>query len=108
MDFPPTSSAAAHDTAWPYKPQRGVDAKIFEHPRLERLSRVHPATPAVLFVPVVVASLFLAARPPLVVASLFVVGLLAWTLTEYVIHRFLFHLWPVGPISHRLLFLVHG
>ena len=89
-------------------PQRGVDAKIFDEPRLERLSRVHPATPAVLFVPVVLASLLLARQNPWLLGLLFFLGLLGWTLVEYLIHRFAFHLWPIGPISHRLLFLVHG
>jgi dihydroceramide fatty acyl 2-hydroxylase len=111
MDCPPSTTAAPHEEApatWPFRPQRGVDAKIFDHARLERLSRVHPATPAVLFIPVVLTALAFARQPTWLVALLFVAGVLAWTLTEYVIHRFVFHLWPIGPITYRLLFLAHG
>jgi dihydroceramide fatty acyl 2-hydroxylase len=110
MDCPPTTSAAQEEApaSWPFRPQRGVDAKIFDHPKLERLSRVHPATPAVLFLPVVVLSLAFSRQSAVSLVLTYVLGLLAWTLTEYVIHRFLFHLSPIGPITYRLLFLAHG
>jgi sterol desaturase/sphingolipid hydroxylase (fatty acid hydroxylase superfamily) len=42
------------------------------------------------------------------VLTLGVLGLVIWTLTEYVMHRFVFHFKPFGPISERVIFLFHG
>jgi sterol desaturase/sphingolipid hydroxylase (fatty acid hydroxylase superfamily) len=35
-------------------------------------------------------------------------GLLAWTLTEYVLHRFVFHYKPTSGLGRQLHFLLHG
>src|SRR5262245_9867099 len=35
-------------------------------------------------------------------------GLLIWTLTEYLVHRSLFHLRPRSRPAQRLVFIVHG
>lgn len=48
-----------------------------------------------------------AAAPPLAVA-LFVLGALLWTLTEYALHRFLFHWEPASALLHRIVFVMHG
>lgn len=37
-----------------------------------------------------------------------VAGLLLWTLTEYVIHRWAFHYHPTSAIGKKIHFLVHG
>jgi sterol desaturase/sphingolipid hydroxylase (fatty acid hydroxylase superfamily) len=37
-----------------------------------------------------------------------VVGLLTWSLTEYLLHRHLFHIRPAGPFRARLQFVIHG
>jgi dihydroceramide fatty acyl 2-hydroxylase len=37
-----------------------------------------------------------------------VLGYLAWTLTEYSVHRYLFHLDLPGEIGARVHFLIHG
>ena len=36
------------------------------------------------------------------------VGLFLWTLAEYNVHRFLFHLRPRSPWQERMVFLLHG
>lgn len=48
--------------------------------------------------------------PESVFIGLFVLGMLIWTLVEYVIHRFLFHMKPPSN-SHYLImlhFVMHG
>lgn len=42
--------------------------------------------------------------------GLFVLGLLLWSLTEYLIHRFLFHMKPPGDSYYLILlhFVLHG
>jgi sterol desaturase/sphingolipid hydroxylase (fatty acid hydroxylase superfamily) len=37
-----------------------------------------------------------------------ILGLLAWTLTEYIMHRFVFHFEPKSAVGKRLHFLFHG
>lgn len=86
--------------------------RMFESDLLERFSRVHPLMPAVLYLPVVVAALFVAAFVNTVPAGRLVVevasGYLVWTLFEYWLHRLLFHLPVVGPKTARLNFIIHG
>lgn len=87
-------------------------ARIFESDWLEKLSHVHPATPAVLFLPVVAVALYLAAARegagPGTIGWQLATGYLAWTLTEYWLHRLFFHLPVRGPISRTIYFFVHG
>lgn len=35
-------------------------------------------------------------------------GLLLWTLTEYVLHRFVFHWRPASALMEQLVFIMHG
>jgi sterol desaturase/sphingolipid hydroxylase (fatty acid hydroxylase superfamily) len=100
---------------WP--PAKAGEAQLLDNVRLEPLTRVHPAAPSVLFLPVV-ALLWRsgfrdashggtwAAMPTLCVAML--AGLVLWTLTEYAIHRGIFHLRPRGHVGSAVAYLVHG
>ena len=40
--------------------------------------------------------------------GLVLLGILMWTLFEYVMHRFLFHLEPKSQVGRWLIFLMHG
>ena len=76
----------------------------------QTLPRVSPALPLLLFTPV---ALLLSARSvsgDLGAAALpwASCGLVAWTLAEYLIHRFVFHFEPRGEFGRRLLYLFHG
>jgi dihydroceramide fatty acyl 2-hydroxylase len=87
-------------------------ARMFKNDLLEKLSHVHPVTPAVLFLPVIAASMWASAAvdhtAAIDVAWQVVAGYLGWTLTEYWLHRLFFHLPVRGPISQRIYFFVHG
>jgi dihydroceramide fatty acyl 2-hydroxylase len=87
-------------------------ARLFENSLLERLSRVHPLTPLLLWVPVIAWLLYRSTSVHRLEAGalggLAVAGLFAWTLTEYVVHRFVFHLDARTPARRRLQFIVHG
>jgi len=86
--------------------------RLFENDWLERLSRVHPAAPLLLWTPVIawlLGGAIVREGPPLTIAIwLAAAGLLCWTLTEYLVHRFLFHLRPRSRAMQRLVFIVHG
>ena len=84
---------------------------LFQNRFLDFFSRIHPAVPALIFVPVIVALVVLGARDgqgALEIALLFIAGLGIWTLTEYWLHRKLFHWEPDHPIGSRLHFIIHG
>jgi len=96
-------------TAWP--PPSPGQARLLDNARLDRLTRVHPVVPSALFLPAVIAflwrSTFHEASPGAVLVAV-LAGLVLWTLTEYAIHRRLFHLRPRGRIGVALVYLVHG
>src|SRR3954452_5727899 len=83
---------------------------MFENRWLDRLSRVHPATPLVIYVPVIALLLVAAAArmsAPAILGAL-VAGYLVWTLTEYWLHRVVFHFEPEHPLGARLHWIIHG
>ncbi|HTA89144.1 MAG TPA: sterol desaturase family protein [Polyangiaceae bacterium] len=83
---------------------------MFESDFLERFSRAHPLTPVVLYTPLVAYALYLATQrqtPQAIIGGL-VCGYLVWTLTEYWLHRLVFHLPVIGPKTERAAFLIHG
>ena len=84
---------------------------LFENRFLDFFSRIHPAVPAIIFGPVVVAGVWLGADKGYgagKLALLVAAGLLLWTLTEYWLHRLVFHWEPDHPIGSRLHFVIHG
>jgi len=42
------------------------------------------------------------------IISLIIIGLFVWTLTEYTLHRFIFHFQPKSKLGQRLHFIFHG
>jgi sterol desaturase/sphingolipid hydroxylase (fatty acid hydroxylase superfamily) len=83
---------------------------IFPSPALDRLTRAHPATPAVVFLPVVAILGFLGVRDLGLGEALLAAaaGYLFWTLCEYWGHRTLFHFEPDHGIGRRLHWMIHG
>ena len=84
---------------------------MFQSSFLNFFSRVHPAVPAVVFVPVVGLMVYLGVDgglSGLTVAGLFALGLFIWTLTEYWLHRLVFHWEPRFRGGDRLHFIIHG
>ena len=91
---------------------RDQSIQLFNHPLLEKLTHVHPLIPLLMWVPVI---LFLWYRSlfshhwGLGMMSVFAfMGILSWTLAEYLLHRFIFHYPPQSRVSERLVYLFHG
>jgi sterol desaturase/sphingolipid hydroxylase (fatty acid hydroxylase superfamily) len=86
--------------------------RLFQSDVLEFFTHVHPAVVVAIWVPVAGYALYHAARVPtgrgVRLAGGIVAGLLAWTLVEYVMHRFVFHFPPRTPWQERISFLFHG
>src|SRR6184192_3998200 len=94
-----------------YVSNKNESVPMFQSRFMEFFSHVHPATPLVLYLPVIAYMLYAAFWQSrlsiLAVATLFVVGVLIWTLLEYIIHRWVFHHEPRTAIGKRLHFIVH-
>ncbi|MGA3119479.1 MAG: sterol desaturase family protein [Polyangiaceae bacterium] len=90
----------------------GNTCRMFDNDWLERFSRIHPATPFVAWVPVVgfflIRSTLRHDLARFSVAALFAGGMLAWTLAEYVLHKFVFHWTNDTTWGKRVHFLLHG
>ena len=88
--------------------------RLFKSDFLEFFTHIHPVTVLVLFVPVVLFFLDrgfenLGAWGGLGALTLvFGTGIVVWTLTEYVMHRYVFHYEPRGKFLQRVWFLIHG
>lgn len=85
--------------------------RMFKSDFLERFTRVHPAVPHVIFLPVVGIGFWLGVRAGLAperLALLAAGGLAAWTLTEYLMHRWVFHFQPRSDWGRWLYFMIHG
>jgi sterol desaturase/sphingolipid hydroxylase (fatty acid hydroxylase superfamily) len=85
---------------------------MFENDFMESLSHVHPATPAIVWTPVIAWLIWrafvvheLAAST---VAGLALLGLFVWTLSEYLLHRLVFHFQAKSAIGKRIHFMIHG
>ncbi len=84
--------------------------RMFESDLLDKLSRVHPIVPPLLFGPGIV---FLIVYGALQGAGWFslawiVGGYAFWTLCEYWIHRIIFHFEPERGIGARIHWIIHG
>lgn len=92
--------------------QRATTTRLFQNAILERLSRIHPVTPFVAWIPIIVLVASRAAAEPDIgkarTALLAISGFLLWTLTEYVLHRWVFHYVVDGKLGERLHFMIHG
>lgn len=86
--------------------------RMFKSDLIDRFSRTHPLAVPCLYVPgsaipfvysVLILKIGFAKS-----IGLFALGLIGWTLTEYWLHRTIFHFRFQGPLGERIHFLIHG
>jgi dihydroceramide fatty acyl 2-hydroxylase len=84
--------------------------RMFENTLLDKVSRVHPAVPPILFTPVIIFMLVegLIRGAGWMTLVEILGGYLFWTLTEYWLHRIVFHFEPDHGIGARLHWIIHG
>ena len=93
------------------KASKPTTCRMFETPLIEFFSRIHPLSPAAFWVPALLGlggyELWSGVAPTRL-ALLVLGGWVAWSLTEYLLHRFVFH-WIEGkPWQRRFHFIFHG
>src|SRR3954454_15132683 len=84
--------------------------RMFDSDFVDFFSRVHPIVPVLIFVPVIALLATLGVRHEGWTAALLWIagGYLFWTLTEYWLHRIVFHFEPDKGIGARLHWIIHG
>src|ERR1700749_4156673 len=84
--------------------------RMFDSNLLDKLSRVHPAVPPLVFGPVIAILLIegLVRGSGWLTIVWILGGYLFWTLTEYWLHRIVFHFEPEQGIGARLPWIIHG
>lgn len=85
---------------------------MFKSPVLDKMSRIHWSVPLFLFVPVVLyflyRSIFVIHLGALAIILLYMFGVLIWSLSEYILHRWVFHTALPGKLGKRIHFVIHG
>jgi sterol desaturase/sphingolipid hydroxylase (fatty acid hydroxylase superfamily) len=88
--------------------------RLFQSDFLEFFTHINPLVVCVIWLPII--SFFLArsfgwqtrAMKPISVFSGILLGLIIWTVSEYLLHRFLFHMPARNKTMERITFLFHG
>jgi len=93
-----------------YVSNKNETIPLFKNPFLEYFSHIHPITPVIVYVPILSACAYFGfQRVPVAYGiGAFLFGILLWTLTEYIIHRWVFHYEPKTETGKKIHFLVHG
>jgi dihydroceramide fatty acyl 2-hydroxylase len=102
----------ALETTQRKRASRPETTRMFKNELMERLSRIHPATPFVVWIPVAAfffgRSVLQHTLPAVAYPTLLLGGVLSWTITEYVLHRWIFHWTNETAWGKRVHFLLHG
>lgn len=84
---------------------------MFKNGLMESLSKVHYSVPLFIFLPVIIFFIVLTFSNNIGWAGFivfFLIGLLVWTATEYLLHRFIFHYHPNSEFGKNVHFIFHG
>ena len=88
--------------------------RLFRSDFLEFFTHIHPAVVVVIWLPAAAFFMIYAIlqwpvyAAPAFIPLMFVTGLFLWTLTEYLLHRFVFHFHAKTELGRRITFLYHG
>ena len=95
-----------------YVSNKDETARMFKSDFLEAFSKIHWTVPLFIYVPVIGYLFYLAIFdykiPVLGIIGLIVAGLFIWTITEYLLHRFIFHFHTSSDFGKRITFMFHG
>ncbi len=95
-----------------YVSNKDETVRMFKSDFFEAFSKVHYTVPLYIFLPIIFYFLYRSIwsfeLQFLSIISLIIIGLFIWTLTEYTLHRFIFHFQPKSKFGQRLHFIFHG
>jgi len=95
-----------------YVSNKNETVRMFKSDFMEFFSHVHPATPLVIYIPVIGCMIYLSVSDyelgALMIVGLFLFGVFLWSFIEYTLHRWVFHYQPKSAVGQRLHFILHG
>ena len=93
-------------------PKNKGTQKLFQNPILEKLTRTHIAVPLTIFTVFSAALLVWSVTHTTLSASttigLFLLGVIAFTWVEYMVHRHVFHMKTYSALREKLQYTMHG
>ncbi|MCH7408747.1 sterol desaturase family protein [Belliella sp. DSM 111904] len=94
------------------RPDNNGTATMFKNPILEKISRTHISIPIMMFLVISIVSFYYAVTATSISLAvgipIMLIGLLAFTLVEYLMHKYFFHMEPDTPAKDKLQYTVHG
>lgn len=95
-----------------YQPKNQGSKELFRNPVLEKLSRTHISVPLIIFGCYATALLYWSITQtsitPGTTVVLFFAGFIAFTLFEYLMHRFVFHMRTYTKVREKIQYTIHG
>jgi len=86
--------------------------RLFKSDFLEAFTHVHPIVPLLIWTPVIAILVYRSfavhQNSILDFVTYGFFGIFLWTLTEYVLHRFVFHYPAKSALGNRIVYVVHG
>jgi sterol desaturase/sphingolipid hydroxylase (fatty acid hydroxylase superfamily) len=93
-------------------PKNRGTKRLFHNPILEKLSRTHVSVPLTIFFVYSVTLLYWSITHTTLSAELttlmFILGALLFTLMEYLVHRYIFHMGTYTKWREKLQYTIHG
>jgi len=87
-------------------------ARLFKNDYLEMMTKTHPVVIYCMYFPVIGFMLYYGAAHKGISAGLetllFIAGALFWSLFEYIMHRYLFHMIVESPRARKIIYTMHG
>ena len=87
-------------------------ARLFKNDYMEMMTKTHPVVIYSIYFPVIIFMLYYGVSykglSPWYELLLFVVGALFWSIFEYVMHRYLFHMIVESPKAMKFVYTMHG
>ena len=94
------------------KPDNHGSAQMFQNPVMERLTRTHISIPIAMFLGVGCYALYYGVTTTSIPwwkgTLVLLAGFFVFTLVEYLMHRYLYHMLPTNKIKDKVQYTIHG
>lgn len=95
-----------------YVSNKDETPRLFSNDFLEFFSKVHWTVPLIIYIPVVLVFLYISYfNFGISISNIlltYLAGILAWSLKEYLLHRYIFHYSPKTDFGKRIVYIFHG
>lgn len=99
---------AIHDI----KPKNDKAAKMFKNPVLDKLTNSHASIPISMLVVFAIGFLYWGTQHTEITINSYLIlvaaGILSWTLFEYIMHRYFYHMLPTNKVKGWIQYNMHG